>query len=251
MTFLSEEIRTGCTDIILTQVGWGWQVLGQRGKLRYGVHMTTELGDSPPHQIKANVAANVAALREERGWSKPELARRLAERGWEARRQTVHKIETLDRHVAAEELWELAQCFGVDVSRLLQRGESQLLELENLDSQIIHAEDELAGVLVALTQQWLDADELLQSIPLGVVDDPTNAGRASMIRGALERARRFRDGGVQYVSDRAARQAIRQLDKHRLELVAAGAPEKMARDIERRIEIAEEHLEYLGRASET
>lgn len=227
------------------------QILVHADLIRYDRDMDKENTSAQHHQVKLNVAANVAALREERGWSKPELARRLSERGWQAHRQTVHKIENLDRHVTAEELWDLAQCFGVEISRLIQRGESELLELEKLDGWLFETEDELARLVTLITGRWLKAEELLITLELSVTDHSTNEGRISIIRGEIERVRQFRDGGLSYVWTRAARQALQQLEAVRADFISGGGQSaaRAISDFEKRSELVRNHLRQLGDAA--
>ncbi|MEV6662756.1 helix-turn-helix domain-containing protein [Streptomyces nigra] len=74
-----------------------------------------------PVRITAEEAMGkqVKRIRELRGWSQQELARRMADKGYSWRQTTVAKTEAADRPIRVNEVQGLAVVFGVTVNDLL------------------------------------------------------------------------------------------------------------------------------------
>lgn len=79
--------------------------------------------DDGPDQAStddANFAASMRLMREQRGWSQGELARRLTEAGLTGFHQTtVSRIEKMERPVRLGEARGIARTLGVDVEEML------------------------------------------------------------------------------------------------------------------------------------
>lgn len=103
-------------------------------------------------------AENMQRLREERGWSQGELARRMVAEGWETYSQmTVSRTEKLDRPIRLGEASAIARLFGVslpamtasaeigaDVLELLREARARLISANQaFDSSAISAEKAL------------------------------------------------------------------------------------------------------------
>ena len=69
----------------------------------------------------------VAELRQARGWSQDELARRMTDAGFHWRQTTVAKTEKADRPVRVNEAATLMQLFGVDIDYLVTSHQSPVL----------------------------------------------------------------------------------------------------------------------------
>lgn len=81
--------------------------------------MTVESEIEEPEDLEARVIRSLVDLREERGWSQSELARRMAERGWDKYTQmTVSRTEKGERPIRLNEAQGLADLFEVDLSTL-------------------------------------------------------------------------------------------------------------------------------------
>ena len=81
--------------------------------------MTVESEPEEREDLEARVIQTLIDLREERGWSQSELARRMAERGWDKYTQmTVSRTEKGERPIRLNEAQGLADLFEVDLSTL-------------------------------------------------------------------------------------------------------------------------------------
>lgn len=109
--------------------------------------------------IERRVIQTLIDLREERGWSQSELARRMVEAGWPKYTQmTVSRTEKGERPIRLNEAESLANVFGVDLYNLwlprqLRRYSASTekvsrlaAELEKLISRYIDAQFELASI---------------------------------------------------------------------------------------------------------
>jgi transcriptional regulator with XRE-family HTH domain len=75
-----------------------------------------------PDDADARMGANVRSLREGKGISQAELARRMSEAGYPWHQSTVGRAEAGRQSVRASEAEALARIFGVTVDRLLWAG---------------------------------------------------------------------------------------------------------------------------------
>ena len=64
----------------------------------------------------------IARLRNERGWSQPELAAKCQLVGWDVSRDIIARIELRNRWVGDFELAIFAEIFGVTMEELMPRG---------------------------------------------------------------------------------------------------------------------------------
>lgn len=81
--------------------------------------MTVESENEEPENLEALVIQTLVDLREERGWSQSELARRMAERGWDKYTQmTVSRTEKGERPIRLNEAEALAEVFEVELFSL-------------------------------------------------------------------------------------------------------------------------------------
>ena len=75
--------------------------------------------DIEAERIEQVVVRNLIALREERGWSQTEVARRMTDLGWPKYTQmTVSRTEKGERPIRLDEANSLADVFGVDMDVL-------------------------------------------------------------------------------------------------------------------------------------
>lgn len=75
-------------------------------------------------EVSVRVAANMAALREARGWTRPQLSREMALAGYEMSDKTIFTIERgapPQRLFTIDEVVALAEVFGVSVAYLTRR----------------------------------------------------------------------------------------------------------------------------------
>jgi|GEM_PF-1258091 Helix-turn-helix. len=81
--------------------------------------MTVDDENGNDDGIERRVIETLIDLREERGWSQSELARRMVEAGWPKYTQmTVSRTEKGDRPIRLNEAESLANVFGVDLYNL-------------------------------------------------------------------------------------------------------------------------------------
>lgn len=81
--------------------------------------MTVDGNSGEPDGIERRVIETLVDLREERGWSQSELARRMAEAGWPKYTQmTVSRTEKGERPIRLNEAEALAEVFGVELFSL-------------------------------------------------------------------------------------------------------------------------------------
>jgi transcriptional regulator with XRE-family HTH domain len=112
---------------------------------------TEESGD-----LEARVIQTLVDLREERGWSQSELARRMAERGWDKYTQmTVSRTEKGERPIRLNEVQGLADLFEVDMSFLwlpqtVRRYDTTSRKVEDLSTK-----------LRQVVSEYLDAQDVL------------------------------------------------------------------------------------------
>ncbi|WP_416430066.1 helix-turn-helix transcriptional regulator [Paenarthrobacter nicotinovorans] len=184
-----------------------------------------EAGTSDEEQF----ARNLQAMRERKGWSQSELARRMVDAGWKNYNQmTISRTEKGDRPIRLNEARALAQIFGVPIDHMTYSEERLNVSL---------AQDRVAAAyraLAAATRVFLDAqnalavkadsavlsgeeidtdgvEDWLQQAPEAVIEDAKfAAGEAS------------RESDWQEMRDRGF-DSMSQLEKYRLdEAVAAG-----------------------------
>lgn len=86
---------------------------------------------------EARFVASMKRLREQRGWSQGELARRMAESGWDGFHQTtISRIEKGERPVRLGEAKGIATLLEVPVARMLIPSEEANL-LQNLSDALV------------------------------------------------------------------------------------------------------------------
>jgi transcriptional regulator with XRE-family HTH domain len=69
--------------------------------------------------LQSTVAKNIAALREEAGWTQAQLAEAVTELGFDWKRVTVAEVEGADRRVSLEELLGLSALYAVPMFSML------------------------------------------------------------------------------------------------------------------------------------
>ncbi|QER88599.1 helix-turn-helix domain-containing protein [Streptomyces tendae] len=129
----------------------------------------------------------VKRIRELRGWSQQELARRMVDKGYSWRQTTVAKTEAADRPIRVNEVQGLAIVFGVTVNDLLavpiddfemlgaasrltelrtlaEAANQRVIELrrtrERLDKDAEAAEQEYRDLLDQIDEQQREYDEI-------------------------------------------------------------------------------------------
>lgn len=118
--------------------------------------MTVGSETEEPEDLEARVIQTLVDLREERGWSQSELARRMAERGWDKYTQmTVSRTEKGERPIRLNEAQGLADLFEVDLSTLwlpqaVRRYDTTSRKVEDLSER-----------LRLLVSEYLDAQAAL------------------------------------------------------------------------------------------
>ncbi|MDQ0117444.1 transcriptional regulator with XRE-family HTH domain [Pseudarthrobacter defluvii] len=104
--------------------------------------MMEEENATGPEGIEGRVVEALIDLREERGWSQSELARRMTEAGWPKYTQmTVSRTEKGERPIRLNEAEALAQVFGIEMFELwlprkLRRYSTELHEVEKRQAQL-------------------------------------------------------------------------------------------------------------------
>lgn len=125
--------------------------------------MTVHEESSNSEGIERRVIETLVALREERGWSQSELARRMVEAGWPKYTQmTVSRTEKGDRPLRLDEAESLAKVFDVElVSLWMPRQEAEFKRIQGViyrrsgeitlaTYRLLVAQDEL--------KEWADAN---------------------------------------------------------------------------------------------
>lgn len=107
-----------------------------------------------PETVDEWLGANMRAIRERRGMSQAELARRMSENGQAWHQSTVARAEAGRQAVRAGELKELAQILGVTVDRLLWLGP---------EVNAVGLVDRAAGILRESWNEVADATARLQA----------------------------------------------------------------------------------------
>lgn len=81
--------------------------------------MTVEENNEDPDGIESRVIETLIDLREERGWSQSELARKMVEAGWPKYTQmSVSRTEKGERPIRLNEVEALANVFGIEMFEL-------------------------------------------------------------------------------------------------------------------------------------
>ncbi|MFK0002558.1 helix-turn-helix domain-containing protein [Paenarthrobacter sp. NPDC090522] len=109
------------------------------------------------HPVKEkHFAENVRRLREERGWSQSELARRMVEAGWSAYNQmAISRTEKNERSVRLGEAIAIAELFDVNLSTMMSPTHQVDLELH------LHQMFEAHSRLQKAADDFLEAQTLL------------------------------------------------------------------------------------------
>lgn len=128
--------------------------------------------------IEQRVIETLIDLREERGWSQSELARRMVDAGWPKYTQmTVSRTEKGERPIRLNEAESLAEVFGIDLYNLwIPR---QLRRYGAANEQVLR----LAAELEKLIAQYLDAQFLLANIAdnIGLAEDEVSIVAAHLM----------------------------------------------------------------------
>lgn len=118
-------------------------------------------------------AANMQRLREDRGWSQGELARRMVGEGWETYSQmTVSRTEKLERPIRLSEAAAIARLFGVslpamtasaevgaDMLAWLRESRTSLMDAKrNFDIKASEADRALRHVRRIMNEEKIPAD---------------------------------------------------------------------------------------------
>lgn len=119
--------------------------------------MTADDDDAASADLEQRVVETLIDLREERGWSQSELARRMVEAGWPKYTQmTVSRTEKGERPIRLNEMETLAQVFDVELytlwnprgvrllSAAMQRTDQLSRDLEKAIATYLDAQRELA-----------------------------------------------------------------------------------------------------------
>lgn len=112
--------------------------------------MTSDAENGIDDGIERRVVETLIDLREERGWSQSELARRMAEAGWPKYTQmTVSRTEKGERPIRLNEAESLAEVFGVELFELWLPRRARIFQAtsENVDR--------LAAQLEELIERYL------------------------------------------------------------------------------------------------
>ncbi|MHA7298209.1 helix-turn-helix transcriptional regulator [Pseudarthrobacter sp. MDT3-1] len=128
--------------------------------------------------IERRVVETLIDLREERGWSQSELARRMVDAGWPKYTQmTVSRTEKGDRPIRLNEAESLAQVFDVELYNLWSP--RQLRRLGAATEQV----SRLASDLEKLIDSYLDAQFKLASIAdhVGLPEDEVSIIAAELL----------------------------------------------------------------------
>ena len=75
----------------------------------------------PPNELEVRniLGPGIRRVREARGWSQEDLARRLQIAGWDVDRTLIARIELRTRCITDMELLALAQTFGVTLNEFI------------------------------------------------------------------------------------------------------------------------------------
>ncbi len=118
--------------------------------------MTAENENSKPGGIEERVIETLIDLREERGWSQSELARKMVDAGWPKYTQmTVSRTEKGERPIRLDEADALASVFGIDLYNLWTPRRQRLYFTSS--EQV----SRLAADLETLIERYLDAQATL------------------------------------------------------------------------------------------
>ncbi|MFI9610356.1 helix-turn-helix domain-containing protein [Streptomyces sp. NPDC052023] len=153
--------------------------------------MEDETREESPRPVRMTaeevMGKQVRRIRELRGWSQQELARRMHDKGYSWRQTTVAKTEAADRPIRVNEVQGLAIVFGVTVNDLLavpiddyemlgaasrltelrtlaEAANQRVLELrrtrERVDQEVEAAEEECRRLLDQIDEQQREYDEI-------------------------------------------------------------------------------------------
>jgi transcriptional regulator with XRE-family HTH domain len=131
--------------------------------------------DDAPELTEQRFAANLRAIREERGMSQGRLADEMAARGWPWRQQTVTRVETGRRMVRLGEAKAVAEILETSLDMLtMPTDEARVIE---------HLADSIRRVKVpyrliaGATDELLRAREVLRTHPVVAAADPAESSR--------------------------------------------------------------------------
>lgn len=121
-----------------------------------------------PESPERLVRQNVVRLREERGWSQSELARRMVDKGFPKYNQMmVSRTEKGERPLRLDEVAAYASVFGVGVSELWRPSGRALV------SRVVADLIGIASNLEALTGRYLDTQERLVRVGQSCEEEPS------------------------------------------------------------------------------
>lgn len=149
--------------------------------------------NGPGAEEEANFIAAVKRIREELGWSQGELAKRMADSGWDGFHQTtISRIEKGERPVRLGEARGLAKALGALVGQMLLPAE-QGKRLRDLELSVMSAEKAASGI-AASAQELLGIQtslkyELDEALELSV-DESADDWVTERYSNVIEAARR-------------------------------------------------------------
>ena len=118
--------------------------------------MTVEEDQGSSNDLEQRVIETLIEMREERGWSQSELARRMVEAGWPKYTQmTVSRTEKGERPIRLNEVEALARLFDVEINTLWNPRGVRLLSASVLEVDRLH------GDLERAIARYLDAQKTL------------------------------------------------------------------------------------------
>jgi transcriptional regulator with XRE-family HTH domain len=135
----------------------------------------TALGDEAPELTEQRFAANLRAIREERGMSQGRLAEEMAARGWPWRQQTVTRVETGRRMVRLGEAKAVAEILETSLDMLTMRTD-EARTIEYLADRIRRVKTSYRFI-AGMTDELLQAREALRTNPVVVAADPAESSR--------------------------------------------------------------------------
>jgi transcriptional regulator with XRE-family HTH domain len=135
----------------------------------------TALGDEAPELTEQRFAANLRAIREERGMSQGRLAEEMAARGWPWRQQTVTRVETGRRMVRLGEAKAVAEILETSLDMLTMRTD-EARTIEYLADRIRRVKASYR-LIAGATDELLRAREALCTNPVVVAADPAESPR--------------------------------------------------------------------------
>lgn len=149
--------------------------------------------NGPGAEEEARFVAAVKRMREEHGWSQGELAKRMADSGWEGFHQTtISRIEKGERPVRLGEARGLAKALGGLVGHMILPSEESKA-IRNLEVQVSVTEEaarQLAGAAEELLQLKAQLRHELNEALNVTIDDSADEWVSTRYDRTVEAARR-------------------------------------------------------------